>query len=128
MLLPWFMCKLFEHRFVFVIILLEKNKKIVWLALCLPACFQGAFLTFGSYVNWLLLLYIELTISIVFRSLRFRMITLISTLIIPDIIKTSSNNCLKQVLESLYERFICILWHVIFCTRTLSTLGYHYHC
>ena len=38
------------------------------------------------------------SVSVISLSLRLRLITLTSTLIIPDIIKTSSNNCLKFVM------------------------------
>ena len=38
---------------------------------------------------------IKVSVSVISLSLRLRLITLTSTLIIPDITKTSSNNCLK---------------------------------
>ena len=37
---------------------------------------------------------IKVSVSVIILSLRLRLITLTSTLIIPDITKTSSNNCL----------------------------------
>ena len=37
---------------------------------------------------------IKVEVSVISRSRRLRLITLTSTLIIPDITKTSSNNCL----------------------------------
>ena len=37
----------------------------------------------------------KVSVSVISLSLRLRLITLTSTLIIPDITKTSSNNCLK---------------------------------
>ena len=41
---------------------------------------------------------IKVSVSVISLSLRPRLITLASTLIIPDITKTSSNNCLKYPL------------------------------
>ena len=38
---------------------------------------------------------IKVSVSVISRSRRLRLITLTSTLIIPDITKTSSNNCLQ---------------------------------
>ena len=43
---------------------------------------------------------IKISVSVISLSLRLRLITLTSTLIIPDITKTSSNNCLISVLPS----------------------------
>ena len=43
---------------------------------------------------------IKVEVSVISRSRRLRLITLTSTLIIPDITKTSSNNCLLFVLSS----------------------------
>ena len=40
---------------------------------------------------------IKVSVSVISLSLRLQLITLTSTLIIPDITKTSSNNCLKFV-------------------------------
>ena len=42
---------------------------------------------------------IKVSVNVISLSLRLRLITLTSTLIIPDITKTSSNNCLELDLK-----------------------------
>ena len=51
---------------------------------------------------------IKVSVSVISLSLRLRLITLTSTLIIPDITKTSSNNCLKFIASVGYN--FCYQW------------------
>ena len=44
---------------------------------------------------------IKVSVSVTSLSLRLRLITLTSTLIIPDITKTSSNDCVKVTIPSI---------------------------
>ena len=52
---------------------------------------------------------IKVSISVISLGLRLRLITLTSTLIIPDITKTSSNNCLELILLLFTEMYWIIL-------------------
>ena len=56
---------------------------------------------------------IKVSVSVISLSLRLRLITLTSTLIIPDITKTSSNNCLKFATFSLPSLFSFLKFWVI---------------
>ena len=66
---------------------------------------------------------IKVSVSVISLSLRLRLITLTSTLIIPDITKTSSNNCLKYVLCILISfypslSFFSFIYLFIYCSQS----------
>ena len=64
---------------------------------------------------------IKVSVSVIGRSQRLRLITLTSTLIIPDITKTSSNNCLKLV-----PRTGNSLWNVVTSKSPISFMSYEH--
>ena len=61
------------------------NKKKIRMACIIKQLLDSVFVISGI---------IKVSVSVISLSLRLRLITLTSTLIIPDITKTSSNNCL----------------------------------
>ena len=58
---------------------------------------------------------IKVSVSVISLSLRLRLITITSTLIIPDITKTSSNNCLLSLLCCWVKKINERLWS--FCGK-----------
>ena len=68
---------------------------------------------------------IKVSVSVISLSLRLRLITLTSTLIIPDITKTSANNCLLSPQQSCPEP----CWNFVLnrlCIIAIFTLPIHF--
>ena len=61
---------------------------------------------------------LEDKVSVISLSLRLRLITLTSTLIIPDITKTSSNNCLKTTWYYILLRILSISKFFVYCCHS----------
>ena len=61
---------------------------------------------------------IKVSVSVISLSLQLRLITLTSTLIIPDITKTSSNNCLKTTWYYILLRILSISKFFVYCCHS----------